>query len=227
MLSTLDTVLNAAIAIKENADRISRLFETNYYEGDLINEALEPFNPFDGSLNEIQFDKWIENIKEVQAKYLKEFTEFQMTKKWMTPLKFAREDGIPFDENFDNTEMVLSYRGGLYINVINKEAGNYHLVLEREDWITDNLLELEQRLFDYSDKEVPEVDPEIYISTFASILFSYGWNYEADTEKNKWAVNYLRDFAERNEHDRDLYETIFLKIADKVELAVKQIPTLS
>jgi hypothetical protein len=82
------------------------------------------------------------------------FTEFQATKQETNDLGTTLSDAL-----WDNEPPArgLIYLGVFFIDEVMahwpeaaRKQGKWHLLLERDEWISDNLAELEKRLYDFA-----------------------------------------------------------------------------
>lgn len=85
------------------------------------------------------------------------FEQFQSTRQWSTDLATAIGS-----ENWETngTPKGNLYLGCLYIDHVEshwpqiaRDAGEWHLLLGRNEWITNNLVTLERRLYDWAISE--------------------------------------------------------------------------
>lgn len=81
--------------------------------------------------------------------------KFQASKKTLSIAEAA--ETLQTDEGaFEGFKTVLVYADRLYIGDLGEGApnGRFYLILEREDWFSDDLAELEARLYEYDQGEV-------------------------------------------------------------------------
>ena len=83
------------------------------------------------------------------------FTRFQATRVWSDDLRIAVPDSCWEDCLVPPQGWV--YEGGLYIEKVlphwpeaSRKRGAWYLILGNLEWITDDLVSLEQRLYDYA-----------------------------------------------------------------------------
>lgn len=93
--------------------------------------------------------------------------QFVETKESMSAEDFCEKYGV--DADTIKAQNVLTYADGFYIEDFGQDdynqykdfKGRYYLLLERSDWITNDLSELEQKLYDwYVDNVDLENDPD-------------------------------------------------------------------
>jgi hypothetical protein len=80
--------------------------------------------------------------------------QFVATKKWCTDLGETLNDAM-WDGEPEATGWL--YMGSLYIDEVQphwpndaRQQGQWHLILEREEWITNDLPDLERRLYEFA-----------------------------------------------------------------------------
>ena len=78
------------------------------------------------------------------------FDEFVATKREMSVVDFANLIGSDEDV-FSEAATVLVYEDGYYIEIEKDPSkGKYYLLLCNEDWLSDDLADLEAKLYNYS-----------------------------------------------------------------------------
>ena len=79
-------------------------------------------------------------------------TEFRATLKRMSADEFCKAQGV--DRDMIKSPLVLAYGPDHTLWIEDKdEHGAYYMIIHREEWLTENLLECERALYDFATSE--------------------------------------------------------------------------